>query len=489
MLRVVRAKKMAEDVEENALIHFVDEREFKQVSVVGKRKSRKNRALGFVLPAVGAESSSEDDDEVEVDSSSGIESADENNNENTEEGSCSFEELSEKEESETKPSEQAATSSRKPKVSSSKKTTQARKVQNSLTEDEFEEFCDKLEIKREELDGEIKKKLNSSSNLLFYPSRSALMAAVLADKVVLNEVTSEFVDDFIQIIHETFHSSLSTTDKKAALAHAWSKKLRPFLNNESWRKFITNIKSQSEVEITRADEIAILSCVHEGIYDFVHTVSHEIALKLPREPESSANGLQNEDRVILHRFGGAALCRMIKLRQNTIKGKKGTLKVTNRHKDELEKELEVLMAMKMTDKSSLPKEIKDHLDEGGLFFLKEEFINFVRVADNCTRRLTTDRIFQRSPSSFLQFVFTSVYGNSDIFSVFKSALDTVGIDSKSSATRKIYEQLLTKLCRTRVKVFLQAMKERDLQKKKKVADVDVSLRDNLKGFVVRAKRK
>ena len=49
---------------------------------------------------------------------------------------------------------------------------------------------------------------------------------------------------------------------------------------------------------------------------FVHTVSREIAFNLPREP--SAYGLQNEDRVILHRFGGAALCRMIKLRQNTI---------------------------------------------------------------------------------------------------------------------------------------------------------------------------
>ena len=38
--------------------------------------------------------------------------------------------------------------------------------------------------------------------------------------------------------------------------------------------------------------------------------------------------------------------------------------------DELERELEVLIAMKMTDKRSLPKEIKDHLDEGGLFFLE-----------------------------------------------------------------------------------------------------------------------
>ena len=74
------------------------------------------------------------------------------------------------------------------------------------------------------------------------------------------------------------------------------------------------------MDVTRGNEISILSCVHEGIYDFVHTVSLANSLNLPHEPETSATGLQNEDHVILHRFGGAALCRMIKLRQNTIMG-------------------------------------------------------------------------------------------------------------------------------------------------------------------------
>ena len=36
-------------MEKNAYIHFVDERDFKEVSVVGKRKSKKNRAVGFVF--------------------------------------------------------------------------------------------------------------------------------------------------------------------------------------------------------------------------------------------------------------------------------------------------------------------------------------------------------------------------------------------------------------------------------------------------------
>ena len=118
-------------------------------------------------------------------------------------------------------------------------------------------------------------------------------------------------------------------------------------------------------------------------YDFTHALSYERVIDLPSK---TGDGLPIEDRIILHRFGGAALCRMIKLRENTIKGRKGTIKVTDRHKEELENELEVLYAMKMNDKSSLPSELKEHLDEGGLYFLKEDFISFVQFADNCTRR-------------------------------------------------------------------------------------------------------
>ena len=36
-------------MEKNGYIHFVDERDFKEVRVVGKGKSKKNRAVGFVF--------------------------------------------------------------------------------------------------------------------------------------------------------------------------------------------------------------------------------------------------------------------------------------------------------------------------------------------------------------------------------------------------------------------------------------------------------
>ena len=61
---------MAEHAGSGPCIRFVDEREFKEVSVVGKRGLRKNHSSGFVLETNCAESSSEDD---EVDCSSELE--------------------------------------------------------------------------------------------------------------------------------------------------------------------------------------------------------------------------------------------------------------------------------------------------------------------------------------------------------------------------------------------------------------------------------
>ena len=114
-------------MEKNAYIHFADERDFKEVSVIGKRKSKKNRAVGFVLTAVSAERTS--DCSSEIGSSSA--QPDENSDESTEEYSWSPEEFSENEET-SKTSRKVATGNRKPKASSSKKTTQARRMKNSL---------------------------------------------------------------------------------------------------------------------------------------------------------------------------------------------------------------------------------------------------------------------------------------------------------------------------------------------------------------------
>ena len=92
--RYIIETKPAKDVEKNAYIHFVDERDFKEVSVVGKRKSKKNRAVGSVLTAVSAEvqaRTTKSKATAVVKSGARALSL----MKNTEEGSCSPEEFSE----------------------------------------------------------------------------------------------------------------------------------------------------------------------------------------------------------------------------------------------------------------------------------------------------------------------------------------------------------------------------------------------------------
>ena len=110
--------------------------------------------------------------------------------------------------------------------------------------------------------------------------------------------------------------------------------------------------------ISHADRIDMLSHIHEARYNFTHALSHERVIDLPSKANTS-DRLLIEDHIILCHFGGAALCRMIKLRQNTIKGQKGTIKVIDRHREELKNEVEVLFALKMNDKSLLPLEFKE----------------------------------------------------------------------------------------------------------------------------------
>ena len=72
------------------------------------------------------------------------------------------------------------------------------------------------------LDCEIARKLESSPNIAFYPSRAGLKKTILGDKKVLNEITDEFVDEFIGVIHGVYHTKMTATDKKPVLLISWS---------------------------------------------------------------------------------------------------------------------------------------------------------------------------------------------------------------------------------------------------------------------------
>ena len=52
--------------------------------------------------------------------------------------------------------------------------------------------------------------------------------------------------------------------------------------------------------------------------------------------------------------------------------------------------------------------------------MKDECLDFVCKADNCTHQFTSERIFRKNPASFVNNVFNSVYRNEELFELFVS---------------------------------------------------------------------
>ena len=207
---------MAANVEKSPLIRFVDELDFKQisVSVTGIKKGECPSGLILIdsnceLKRVESSSESSSGEEGELEGEN-------NSDQDQTSSSCSESgEISKSGEAREKGKPRATTS-----VNKSSKKRKASK--NILSEEEVEELCERLESKRHDLDWEIARKFESSPNLTFYPSRAALKEAILGDINVLNEITDEFVDEFRGVIHDVYHTKMKATDKKAVLLISWS---------------------------------------------------------------------------------------------------------------------------------------------------------------------------------------------------------------------------------------------------------------------------
>ena len=164
---------MAANVEKSPLIRFVDELDFKQIPLSVKRKKKEECPSGLILIDSNCElkrieSSSE--------SSSGEEDELEGNSDRDQTSSSCSEcgEISKSGEAREKGKPRAT-------ISVKKSSIKRKASKNILSEEEVEELCERLKSKRHDLDCEIARKLESSPNLAFCPSRAASKEAILGD--------------------------------------------------------------------------------------------------------------------------------------------------------------------------------------------------------------------------------------------------------------------------------------------------------------------
>ena len=185
---------------------------------------------------------------------------------------------------------------------------------------------------------------------------------------------SGFCRKFSTLAQESYESNIPTY-RKAAFSVARTKFLSNFHPGKSTqeRMIVQRILKNENDKFSAA---GIMSVIHERVYSVIHD-----RVRL-RKAETENTGtckarshLKEESSDILYRYCGAPLHRMIKLREQTIAGKKGRGESSDKRKPVTQKELEILSELLMKDKSNIPASLKT-LNEGNVKFPEQNCCHF-----------------------------------------------------------------------------------------------------------------
>ena len=177
---------------------------------------------------------------------------------------------------------------------------------------------------------------------------------------------------------------------------------------------------------------------------------------------------------------------MIKLREETLTGKKGRGELSNKRRPIMIKELEILRDLVLKDKSVIPSSLKS-LDEGNLIFPRIELLSFLRSVDNEVSEFATDSNLKKYPSKFLSVCQNAVLNNERLqmdFRLIVVSIVEVEAASDEEIVNGLFQALVSKLANTRINEFLNERMERELKDQGKVVDADEMLRPRLKAYNV-----
>jgi len=282
-------------------------------------------------------------------------------------------------------------------------------------------------------------------------------------------------------------------NRKAAFSVAWMKMLGNFQAGKGTqeRSIIERfLVGQSEGQQFSPEVVhAVLSVIHELVYCTIHCHIQLKKSTSTSELRNSCLAVESDDT--LFRYCGAALHRMLKLRKETLQQKKGRGRVSTERRPVMEKEMDVLNALVMKDKSSISSSLKN-LDEGNLIFPSIELLPFLKEVDKNVREFTSDANLGKYPSKFINMCQTSVINNETLEMDFKlliASITTVEGALDDEVVCGLFRALVSKLANTRINEFLNAKIERDLKASGKVVGADEMLRPKLKSYSLAAKRK
>ena len=88
----------------------------------------------------------------------------------------------------------------------------------------------------------------------------------------LPEFLDEVNESFMDTMRIAFAKKVSKAERKAYLSHSWLQKLPSVLKSEIWSGVVRNCCDRHDCsEVSRGDQISVLACVTEAIWDFTGT--------------------------------------------------------------------------------------------------------------------------------------------------------------------------------------------------------------------------
>jgi hypothetical protein len=197
------------------------------------------------------------------------------------------------------------------------------------------------------------------------------------------------------------------------------------------------------------------------------------ALSIGEESHNSRITRESDD--VYLRFGGGNLASMYKSRYSAMKSKRASSK-----KDLISRELCVLDCIRMTDKSSLPRSLKDR-DEGGMYFPDWEFLPYLKELDTRVRENANEDVFQRYGQDLVTVTTTLIMHNKELREQFNQCYlgKSKDGDVQSEAVNNVYNEFTRKLCNTRLNEYLDSHRQMMVANKGKATLSGQNLRDSL----------
>ena len=273
------------------------------------------------------------------------------------------------------------------------RTKKKKSQDKSLNASEMEELTSWIYSTEEaiKVEDHLRSTLLSDPRIKIEGKRFAEHLSCDTEKQHFQLLVTGFCRTFSTLTEEAFRSNIPSY-RKAAFAVAWMKFLCNFHPGKATqeRMIVERILKSAKPHFESQSVHSVLSVLHELIYSFIQD----------RVPVKKADGettgagetgtqLKEETDDVLYRYCGASLHRMIKLREETLTGKKGRGELSVKRRSIMSKELEILRDLVAKDKSNIPSSLKS-LDEGNLIFPRIELLPFLRSVDNEVREFATD---------------------------------------------------------------------------------------------------